>query len=31
LRGILTDLKELETQESSALEGEDREDPPGLS
>ena len=31
LRGILTELKELETQEASALGGEDREDPPGLS
>lgn len=29
LQGILTDLQGLETQESSALLGEDREDPPG--
>ncbi|MEO8046550.1 MAG: hypothetical protein ABI684_04625 [Nitrospirota bacterium] len=31
LQSILTDLKELETQESRALAGEDREDPPGPS
>ena len=31
LQGILTDLQELETQESRAIEGEDREDPPGPS
>ena len=31
LQSILTDLKELETQESRALEGDDREDPPGPS
>jgi hypothetical protein len=31
LQSILTDLQELERQEDSALEGEDREDPPGLS
>lgn len=31
LQSILTDLQELERQESSVLEGEDREDPPGLS
>ncbi len=31
LQSILTDLLELETQESIALEGEDREDPPGHS
>jgi hypothetical protein len=29
LQGILTDLQELEAEESSALQGEDREDPPG--
>ncbi|THJ21982.1 MAG: hypothetical protein CAF45_011000 [Nitrospira sp. CG24E] len=29
LQSILTDLQELETQESNALQGEDREDPPG--
>lgn len=31
MQSILTDLQELESQESSALEGEDREDPPGPS
>jgi len=31
LQSILTDLQELEKQEASLLEGEDREDPPGLS
>ena len=31
MQSILTDLQELETQESSALQGEDREDPPGPS
>lgn len=31
LQSILTDLQGLETQEASLLEGEDREDPPGLS
>jgi len=31
LQSILTDLKGLETEESRALEGEDREDPPGPS
>jgi hypothetical protein len=31
MQSILTDLQELEAQESSALEGEDREDPPGPS
>ena len=29
LQSVLTDLQELETQESIALQGEDREDPPG--
>ena len=29
LQSILTDLRELETQESRALQGEDHEDPPG--
>jgi hypothetical protein len=29
LQGVLTELRELETQESRALQGEDREDPPG--
>jgi hypothetical protein len=31
LQSILTDLEGLETEESRALEGEDREDPPGPS
>lgn len=31
LQSILTDLQGLETQEANLLEGEDREDPPGLS
>lgn len=31
LQSILTDLQALETQEATLLEGEDREDPPGLS
>lgn len=31
LQSILTDLQELERQEACVLEGEDREDPPGLS
>ena len=31
LQSVLTELKGLETQESSLLEGEDREDPPGPS
>jgi hypothetical protein len=31
LQSILTDLQELERQEANVLEGEDREDPPGLS
>ena len=31
LQGILSDLQELEKDESAALEGEDREDPPGPS
>jgi hypothetical protein len=31
LQSILTDLQQLERQEDGALEGEDREDPPGLS
>ena len=31
MQSILTDLQELETQESRAIEGEDREDPPGPS
>ena len=31
LQSILTDLQRLETQEASMLEGEDREDPSGLS
>lgn len=31
LQSILTDLQALETQEANVLEGEDREDPPGLS
>ena len=31
LQSVLTDLQELERQEARVLEGEDREDPPGLS
>ena len=31
LQSILTDLQALETKETTVLEGEDREDPPGLS
>ena len=31
LQSILTDLQDLEKDESAALEGEDREDPPGPS
>ena len=31
LQSILTDLQALETKEATVLEGEDREDPPGLS
>lgn len=31
LQSILTELQGLETQEANVLEGDDREDPPGLS